>query len=199
MVITALRRAQNQNRRRPEIIMVGSAVVITRIIPRSPRQARGQTFRRLPHRPGRRRRARRSSLRLHLPQHRKPTARFTRSGSEGNFAAAFVFVPEVRQTREFRRDKKASRTDFVTNSLNAGGQLRIRNFGLMPVSRSPSCRKPPITRPTMTLAALDWTKPKSTFVSASLIKQRNNFAGSPNCRSRRAEDCQESQRIRRSK
>jgi hypothetical protein len=113
MVITALRQAQNQNRRHPEIIMVGSAVVITRIIPRSPRQTRGQTFRRLPHRPGRRRRARRSSLRLHLPQHRKPTARFTRSGSEKNFAAAFVFVQEVRQMREFRRDKKASRTDFV--------------------------------------------------------------------------------------
>ena len=71
MVITELPRAQNQKRRRPEIIMVGSAVVITRIIPRTALQPRGQTFRRLPHRPGRRRRAQRSSLRLHLPQHRK--------------------------------------------------------------------------------------------------------------------------------
>jgi hypothetical protein len=81
MVITALRRAQNQNRRHPEIIMVGSAVVITRIIPRSPIQPRGQTFRRL--------------------QHRKRQR--GDGGSEKNFAAAFVFVPDVRQTREFRR------------------------------------------------------------------------------------------------
>ena len=164
MVITALRRAQNQNRRRPEIIMVGSAVVITRIIPRSPRQARGQTFRRLPHRPGRRRRVRRSSLRLHLPQHRKPTASFTRSGSEGNFAAASVFRPRSPSDAGIQaRRRRHHEPTLLTNSLNAGGQVRIRKFGLMPVSRSPSCRKPPITRPTMTLAALEWTKPKSAF------------------------------------
>jgi hypothetical protein len=34
----------------------------------------------------------------------------------------------------------------------------------------------------MSLAALEWTKPKSHFLkSVSLIKQRNNFVGSPNC------------------
>ena len=70
-VLRPIRRAQNRNRRRPEIILVGSAVVITRITLRTPLQPRGQTFRRLRHRPIRRRRARASSLRLHLPQRHK--------------------------------------------------------------------------------------------------------------------------------
>jgi hypothetical protein len=111
MVITARHRAQNQNRRRPEIIMVGSEVVITRIVPRTPLQPLGQTFRRLRHRPVRRRPARRSSLRLHLPQHRKRQREdLPGAAAEKNFAAAFVFVPKggtsTLREQQDQKDKK---------------------------------------------------------------------------------------------
>jgi hypothetical protein len=97
MVITAPRRAQIRNRRRPEIIMVGNAVVITHIIPRTPPpRPLAQTFHQLRHRRALRHRVRRSSLRLHLPQHHKSQREIYSSGSEQNFAAAFVFVPDVR-------------------------------------------------------------------------------------------------------
>jgi hypothetical protein len=130
MVITALRRAQTRNRRRPEIILVGSAVVITRIILRSLLQPRGQTFRRLRHRPVRRRRARPSSLRLHLLQrHKRQQEAFTWSGGEQNFAAAPVFVPDVPSSLKLDRFNQS--TFSYTQMRQTGG------FAYVPAEASP--------------------------------------------------------------
>ena len=109
MVITALRRAQNQNRRHPEIIMVGSAVVITRIIPRSPRKPRGQTFRRLRHRPVRRRRARRSSLWLHLPQHHKRQRGDLFGAAAKRISLPLLFSSQKSGPRDNRTEKRGKR------------------------------------------------------------------------------------------
>jgi hypothetical protein len=101
MVITALIRAQIQNRRRPEIIMVGRRVAITRITPRIPLQPRGQTFRRLRHHPVRRRPARRWSLRLHLPQHRKRQRKILLGAAAKRFRCRFCFRP-TSEARNYR-------------------------------------------------------------------------------------------------
>jgi len=114
-VIRARRRAQIRNRRRREIIMVGSEVVITRIILRRLVQRRGQTFRRLRHHP----------VRLHLPQHLKRQREDLPERQRTEFRCRFVFVRDVRSSFGLRQMRQ--RTGRQTSNSIQRGSDSIRD------------------------------------------------------------------------
>jgi hypothetical protein len=67
-----------------------------------------------------------------------------------------------------------SRTAFVLHSLRAGGQFRTRKSGLMLSSRSPSCLRRAMIRPTKDSAALGVEKAQVHFPDAVVFCQEQN-------------------------